>query len=115
VELGDQIAAGERGQEESAEEVIKWRMADSHAVLLFQRRGGGGVSASCPEVKFPHGSINLSREPFFGGDILPGRKAMVAEQESNVLEMARLIGGLPGRGDGAVEDASDKAKGEEQS
>jgi len=40
---------------------------------------------------------------------------MVAEQESNILEMARLIGSLPGWGDGAIEDAPDQAKGEEQS
>lgn len=40
---------------------------------------------------------------------------MIMKQESSVLEMARLIGGLPGRGDGAVEDTADKAKGEKRS
>lgn len=40
---------------------------------------------------------------------------MITNQESSVLEMAWLIGGLPWRDDGAVEDSSDKAKGEKQS
>jgi hypothetical protein len=113
VELGDQIAAGERGQEESAEEVIKWRMADGCTVFLFQYRRDRGMSASRPKVSLLHGDIHLGLEPFFGGNVLPGGKAMIMNQESSVLEMVRLVRGLPGRGDGAVEDASYKAKSEE--
>jgi hypothetical protein len=72
------------------------------------------VSAPCPEVKLLHGSIHLSLGPFVGGNVLLGGEAMITNQEGNVLEMVRLIGGLPGRSDGAVEDASDETEGQEQ-
>jgi hypothetical protein len=40
---------------------------------------------------------------------------MITNQESSVLEMTWLIGGLPGRSDGAVEYASGETEGQEQS
>jgi len=89
-------------------------MADGHAVLLFQSWRWEGVSASCPEARLLHGDIHLSLEPFFGGNVLPGGKTMITNQESSVLEMVRLIGGLPGWSDGAVEDASDETESQEQ-
>jgi hypothetical protein len=49
-----------------------------------------------------------------GDNVLLGGEAMIANQEGYVLEMVRLIGGLPGRSDGAVEDASDETEGQEQ-
>jgi hypothetical protein len=115
VELGDQIAVRERGQEESAEKIIKRRMADGGTVFLLQNWRGEGVGASCPEAELLHGGINLGLEPLFGGSILSGGKAMITNQESSVLEMAWLIGGLPGWGNGAVEDASDETESQKQS
>jgi hypothetical protein len=89
-------------------------MADGRAVLLFQRWRGDGVSASRPEVKLLHGSIHLGLEPSLSGNILPGGKAMIMNQESSVLEMSWLIRGLPGRSDGAVENASDETESQKQ-
>jgi hypothetical protein len=114
MKLGEQIAVRERGQEEGAEEVIKWRMSDSRAVLFFHRGRGQSMSSSRPEVGLLHGDIHLSLEATFGGNVLSGGKATITNQESSILEMARLIGCLPGWDDGAIENASDEAKGEEQ-
>jgi hypothetical protein len=88
-------------------------MADGRAIFLSQRWRGEGVSASCPEARLLHRSIHPGLEPFFGGNILSSGKAMIMSQESSVLEMAWLIGGLPRRSDGAVKDASDETESQE--
>jgi hypothetical protein len=89
-------------------------MADGGAVLFFQHRRGKGVSAQRPEAKRLHRSIHLGLGPFVGGNVLPGGKAMITGQEGDILEMVRLIGGLPGWSDGAVKDTSDETEGQEQ-